>query len=284
MSINKVIVIGGGQMGRGIAQVMATAGKKVTVCDINDQVIAASKAALEKGLEKRIARGKMTQEAVDTILSNLTFVADTEYACTADADLVIESAVENMDLKKKIFKKLDEVAAPDCILATNTSSLSVSEIATVVARKDKVIGMHFFNPPVVMKLIEVIRSVSTSDDTYNTIFSLSLEVGKTPVTVAEAPGFVCNRLLVPMINEAVMLVQNGVASAEDVDTAMRLGCNHPMGPLTLGDFIGLDTCLAIMDTIYEETQDSKYRASTLLRQMVRAGKLGNKTGEGFFKH
>lgn len=284
MSIMKVVVIGGGQMGRGIAQVMAAAGKSVTVCDINEQVINASKSALVKGLEKSVSRGKMTQEAADTILANLTFSTDTEYACAADADLVIESAVENMELKKVIFKKLDEVAAPSCILATNTSSLSVSEIATVVARKDKVIGMHFFNPPVVMKLVEVIRNVSTSDETYNTIFELSKEVGKTPVTVAEAPGFVCNRLLIPMINEAVMLVQNGVASPEDVDTAMRLGCNHPMGPLTLGDFIGLDTCLAIMDTIYEETQDSKYRASTLLRQMVRAGKLGNKTGEGFFKH
>ena len=284
MSVNKVVVIGGGQMGRGIAQVMATAGKKVTVCDINEQVISASKAALEKGLEKMVARGKMTQETVDAILGNLTFAVDTDYACTADADLVIESAVENMDLKKKIFKKLDEAAAPNCILATNTSSLSVSEIATVVNRKELVIGMHFFNPPVAMKLIEIIRSVSTSDETYNTIFALSQEVGKTPVTVAEAPGFVCNRLLVPMINEAVELVYNGVASPEDVDTAMRLGCNHPMGPLTLGDFIGLDTCLAIMDTIYAETQDSKYRASTLLRKMVRAGKLGNKTGEGFFKH
>ena len=284
MSINKVVVIGAGQMGRGIAQVMAAAGKTVTVCDINEQVISASKATLAKGLEKMVARGKMTQEAADGILANLTFAADTEYTCTTDADLVIESAVENMELKKVIFKKLDEVAGPNCILATNTSSLSVSEIATVVSRKDLVIGMHFFNPPVAMKLIEVIRSVSTSDETYETIFALSKEVGKTPVTVAEAPGFVCNRLLVPMINEAIELVQNGVASPEDVDTAMRLGCNHPMGPLTLGDFIGLDTCLAIMDTIYEETQDSKYRASTLLRKMVRAGKLGNKTGEGFFKH
>ena len=284
MSINKVVVIGGGQMGRGIAQVMATAGKQVTVCDINEQVVAASRDALEKGLEKMLSRGKMTQETVDFILGNMTFSADTDYACCADADLVIESAVENMELKKRIFKKLDEVAAPNCIFATNTSSLSISEIATVVSRKEKMIGMHFFNPPVAMKLVEIIRSVSTSDDTYDTIFALSQEVGKTPVTVAEAPGFVCNRLLIPMINEAVELVYNGVASPEDVDTAMKLGCNHPMGPLTLGDFIGLDTCLAIMDTIYEETQDSKYRASTLLRKMVRAGKLGNKTGEGFFKH
>ena len=163
-------------------------------------------------------------------------------------------------------------------------AISITEIASAVTSKDKVIGMHFFNPPVAMKLIEVIRGGNTSDDTYNTIFALAQEIGKTPVTVAEAPGFVCNRLLIPMINEAVELVQNGVASPEDIDTAMRLGCNHPMGPLTLADFIGLDTCLAIMDTIYEETHDSKYRASLLLRKMVRAGKLGNKSGEGFFKH
>ena len=182
------------------------------------------------------------------------------------------------------LQELDEATKDECILATNTSSISITEIASGVESKDKVIGMHFFNPPVAMKLIEVIRGGNTSDDTYNTIFALAQEIGKTPVTVAEAPGFVCNRLLIPMINEAIELVQNGVASPEDIDTAMRLGCNHPMGPLTLGDFIGLDTCLAIMDTIYEETHDSKYRASLLLRKMVRAGKLGNKTGEGFFKH
>lgn len=284
MSIEKVVVIGAGQMGRGIAQVFATAGKSVIVCDINEQIIAASEAALDKGFAKMVARGKMTQEDVDALKARMTFSADTEYTCAADADLVVEAAIERLDLKKTIFKKLDAATKPECILATNTSSISITEIASAVERKDKVIGMHFFNPPVAMKLIEVIRGGNTSDETYDTIFSLSQEIGKTPVTVAEAPGFVCNRLLIPMINEAIELVQNGVASPEDVDTAMKLGCNHPMGPLTLGDFIGLDTCLAIMDTIYEETHDSKYRASLLLRKMVRAGKLGNKTGEGFFKH
>ncbi|MCD8144381.1 MAG: 3-hydroxyacyl-CoA dehydrogenase NAD-binding domain-containing protein [Oscillospiraceae bacterium] len=282
--MNQVVVIGAGQMGRGIAQVFATAGKTVVVCDINEQIISASQAALDKGFAKMVAKGKMTQEYVDELKGRMSFSADTEYACAADADLVIEAAIERLDLKKQIFAKLDAVTKPECILATNTSSISITEIASAVQRKDKVIGMHFFNPPVAMKLIEVIRGGNTSDETYTTIFETAKEIGKTPVTVAEAPGFVCNRLLIPMINEAVELVYTGVATPEDIDTAMKLGCNHPMGPLTLADFIGLDTCLAIMDTIYSETHDSKYRASLLLRKMVRAGKLGNKTGEGFFKH
>ena len=285
MSITKVAIIGAGQMGRGIAQVFATAGKNVIVVDINDAIIAASESALDKGFAKMVAKGKMTEEYVAELKGRMSFVAATEYeGLLSDVDLVIEAAVERLDLKKSIFKKLDDATKPECILATNTSSISITEIASAVESKDKVIGMHFFNPPVAMKLIEVIRGGNTSDETYETIFALSQEIGKTPVTVAEAPGFVCNRLLIPMINEAVELVQNGVASPEDIDTAMRLGCNHPMGPLTLADFIGLDTCLAIMDTIYDETKDSKYRASLLLRKMVRAGKLGNKTGEGFFKH
>ena len=285
MSIEKVAVIGAGQMGRGIAQVFATAGKDVTIVDINDAIIANSEAALDKGFTKMISRGKMTEEQVAGLKSRMHFVAATEYAgILDDTDLVVEAAVERVDLKKSIFKKLDEATKDECILATNTSSISITAIAAATQRQDKFIGMHFFNPATVMKLVEVIRGANTSDETTNTIFALAQEIGKTPVTVAEAPGFVCNRLLIPMINEAIELVQNGVASPEDIDTAMRLGCNHPMGPLTLGDFIGLDTCLAIMDTIYEETHDSKYRASLLLRKMVRAGKLGNKTGEGFFKH
>lgn len=284
MAINKVVVIGAGQMGRGIAQVFATAGRNVTVCDVSDEIIANSEAALDKGFAKQVAKGRMTQESVNELKSRMTFCSDTEYASAADADLVVEAVVENMDLKKKIFSKIDGFAKPECIFATNTSSLSITELASSVKRQDKVIGMHFFNPPVAMKLIEVIRGGNTSDETYNTVFELSKEIGKTPVTVAEAPGFVCNRLLIPMINEAIDLVYTGVATPEDIDTAMKLGCNHPMGPLALADFIGLDTVLAIMDTIYAETHDSKYRASLLLRKMVRAGKLGNKTGEGFYKH
>ncbi len=284
MAINKVVLGGGCLMGRGIAQVFAEAGKTVVVCDISEKIISASEAVVYKGFEKMVARGKMTQEHVDELKSRMTFCSDMDYICAADADIVIEAAVERLDLKKKIFRQLSTVTKPGCILATNTSSISITEIATAVTQKEQLIGMHFFNPPVAMKLIEVIRGGNTSDETYSPVFELSKEIGKTPVTVAEAPGFVCNRLLIPMINEAAELVNNGVASAEDVDTAMRLGCNHPMGPLTLADFIGLDTCLAIMETIYNETQDSKYRSSLLLRKLVRAGKLGNKTGEGFFKH
>ncbi|MBR2520665.1 MAG: 3-hydroxybutyryl-CoA dehydrogenase, partial [Oscillospiraceae bacterium] len=214
----------------------------------------------------------------------ITFSSDTDYSDIGDTDLVLEAAIERLELKKQIFRKLDAVAKPGCILATNTSSISISEIASAAERKELVIGMHFFNPPTVMKLIEIIRGGGTCDSAYETVFALAQEIGKTPVTVNEAPGFVVNRLLVPMINEAIELVQSGVASPEDIDTAMRLGCNHPMGPLTLGDFIGLDTCLAIMETLYAETCDSKYRPSMLLRKMVRSGKLGNKSGEGFFKH
>ena len=284
MSVNKIAVVGAGQMGRGIAQVFATAGKKVIVYDISQEIVDAAKANLEKGLAKLVAKEKITQDKADAILENITFSADTEYSDIGDTDLVVEAAIERLDLKKTIFQKLDKAAKADAILATNTSSISITEIASVTTRKDKVIGMHFFNPPVVMKLIEIICGGNTSDETYDTIFALSQEIGKQPVTVNEAPGFVVNRILIPMINEAIELVQTGVASPEDIDTAMKLGCNHPMGPLTLGDFIGLDTILAIMDTIYAETGDSKYRASLLLRKMVRAGKLGNKTGEGFFKH
>ena len=284
MAIEKIAVVGAGQMGRGIAQVLATAGKKVKIYDITQEIVDGSKANLEKGLAKLVSKEKITQEKADAIMGNIQFSADTEYSDLGDCDLVIEAAIEREDLKKTIFTKLDKAAKPECILASNTSSISITEIASVTGRKDKVIGMHFFNPPPVMKLIEVIRGGNTSDETYNAIFSLSQEIGKTPVTVNEAPGFVVNRILIPMINEAVEVLQNGIASAEDIDTAMKLGCNHPMGPLTLADFIGLDTCLAIMEVIYNETGDSKYRPALLLKKMVRAGKLGNKTGEGFFKH
>ena len=284
MAIEKIAVVGAGQMGRGIAQVLATAGKKVKIYDITQEIVDASKANLEKGLAKLVSKEKITQEKADGIMGNIKFSANTEYTDIGEADLVIEAAIEREDLKKTVFQKLDKAAKPECILASNTSSISITEIASVTGRKDKVIGMHFFNPPPVMKLIEVIRGGNTSDETYNAIFSLAQEIGKTPVTVNEAPGFVVNRILIPMINEAVEVLQNGIASAEDIDTAMKLGCNHPMGPLTLADFIGLDTCLAIMEVIYNETGDSKYRPALLLKKMVRAGKLGNKTGEGFFKH
>ena len=284
MAINKVAVIGGGQMGRGIAQVFAAAGKDVIIYDIKQEFVDGAKANLQKGLDKMVARGKMEQAAADAIMGRISYSIDPDYADIGDTDLVVEAAVENMNIKKAVFKKLDAAAKPECILSTNTSSLSITEVASAVGRKDKVIGMHFFNPPVAMKLIEIIRGGNTSDEVYEAVFEASKEIGKTPVTVNEAPGFVVNRILIPMINEGIEVVASGVASAEDVDTAMKLGANHPMGPLTLGDFIGLDTCLAIMETIYSETGDPKYRPSLLLRKMVRAGKLGNQTGEGFFKH
>ena len=216
------------------------------------------------------------------ILANVTFTTKLEDA--ADADLVVEAATENPAIKKQIFTDLDNICKPETILASNTSSLSLTEIGGATKRPEKVIGMHFFNPATVMKLIEVIRGAKTSDETYNTVFALSSEVGKEPVTVNEAPGFVVNRILIPLINEGCELVYSGVASVEDVDKAMKLGANHPMGPLELGDLVGLDVCLAIMNTLYTETGDSKYRPSLLMKKMVRAGYLGRKTGKGFYDY
>ena len=282
MSINKVVVIGGGTMGLDIAQVFARSGKQVTVRDINDQLIQAAEARLNKGLDKLVSKGKMDEAKKAAILANMTFTTKLEDA--ADADLVVEAATENPAIKKQIFTDLDNICKPETILASNTSSLSLTEIGGATKRPEKVIGMHFFNPATVMKLIEVIRGAKTSDETYNTVFALSSEVGKEPVTVNEAPGFVVNRILIPLINEGCELVYSGVASVEDVDKAMKLGANHPMGPLELGDLVGLDVCLAIMNTLYTETGDSKYRPSLLMKKMVRAGYLGRKTGKGFYDY
>lgn len=282
MSINKVVVIGGGTMGLDIAQVFARSGKQVTVRDINDQLIQAAEARLNKGLDKLVSKGKMDEAKKAAILANVTFTTKLEDA--ADADLVVEAATENPAIKKQIFTDLDNICKPETILASNTSSLSLTEIGGATKRPEKVIGMHFFNPATVMKLIEVIRGAKTSDETYNTVFALSSEVGKEPVTVNEAPGFVVNRILIPLINEGCELVCSGVASVEDVDKAMKLGANHPMGPLELGDLVGLDVCLAIMNTLYTETGDSKYRPSLLMKKMVRAGYLGRKTGKGFYDY
>ncbi|MFR1050911.1 MAG: 3-hydroxybutyryl-CoA dehydrogenase [Lachnospirales bacterium] len=282
MSINKVVVIGGGTMGLDIAQVFARSGKQVTVRDINDQLIQAAEARLNKGLDKLVSKGKMDEAKKAAILANVTFTTKLEDA--ADADLVVEAATENPAIKKQIFTDLDNICKPETILASNTSSLSLTEIGGATKRPEKVIGMHFFNPATVMKLIEVIRGAKTSDETYNTVFALSSEVGKEPVTVNEAPGFVVNRILIPLINEGCELVYSGVASVEDVDKAMKLGANHPMGPLELGDLVGLDVCLAIMNTLYTETGDSKYRPSLLMKKMVRAGYLGRKTGKGFYDY
>lgn len=276
----KVGVIGAGTMGSGIAQAFAqTEGFEVYLTDINDEFAANGKNKIKKQLNKRVAKGKMEQAAADAILAKIT--TGTKDICT-DADLIVEAAVENMQIKQQTFKELQDIVPADCKFATNTSSLSITEIGAGLDRP--VIGMHFFNPAPVMKLIEVIQGENTPDDLRDFIVDVSKKIGKTPVQVNEAPGFVVNRILVPMINEAVGIYADGVASVEDIDTAMQLGANHPMGPLALGDLIGLDVVLAIMDVLYNETHDSKYRAHVLLRKMVRAGKLGRKSGQGFYDY
>ena len=280
--MKKIVVIGGGTMGLDIAQVFAKKGFDVVVRDINDDIIKASEGRLNKGLDKLVSKGKMDEAKKADILAHMTFTTDLNMA--ADADLVVEAAIENLDIKKSIFAELDKICKPETILATNTSSISITAIAAATKRPDKFIGMHFFNPATVMKLVEVIRGAHTSDETYKAVADLSVEIGKEPVEVNEAPGFVVNKILIPMINEAADLLYTGVASAEGIDTAMKLGANHPMGPLALGDLIGLDVCLAIMDVLYNETHDPKYRASLLMRKMVRAGKLGRKTGVGFYDY
>ena len=280
--MKKIVVIGGGTMGLDIAQVFAKAGFEVVVRDIKDEIIKASEARLNKGLDKLVAKGKMDEAGKKAITDKISFTVD--LAAAADADLVVEAAIENLEIKKSVFAELDALCKPETILASNTSSISITAIAAATKRADKFIGMHFFNPATIMKLVEVIRGEHTSDETFQAIWELSEAIGKTPVEVNEAPGFVVNKILIPMINEAIDLVYTGVASVEGIDNAMKLGANHPIGPLALGDMVGLDVCLAIMDTIYNETHDPKYRASLLLRKMVRAGKLGRKTGEGFYKY
>lgn len=280
--MRKVVIIGGGTMGLDIAQVFARADFKVVVRDISEEIVKASEVRLNKGMDRLVEKGKMDIAAKAAIVERMSFTTELFHA--ADADLVIEAAVENLKVKQSIFSELDRICKPETIFATNTSSISITAIASATSRQDRFIGMHFFNPATVMKLVEVICGVNTSEGTMHIITTLSKQIGKQPVEVAEAPGFVVNKILVPMINEAAGLVETGVASIEGIDTAMRLGANHPMGPLALGDLIGLDVCLAIMDVLLAESGDPKYRACALLRKMVRGGKLGRKSGAGFYNY
>jgi len=278
----KIMVLGAGTMGAGIVQVAAQSGYTVVVRDIKQEFVDRGIAGIDKLLSKNVDKGKMSAEDKAAVMGRITGTVD--MAAAADCDLVIEAALEDMEIKKAIFKELDEICKPEAILATNTSALSVTEIAAATKRADKVIGMHFFNPVPAMKLVEIIRGADTSQATFDTIKDLAIKLGKAPVEINEAPGFVVNRLLIPMLNEGMYALMEGVANAEDIDTSMRFGAGHPMGPLALADMIGLDICLKIMETLYREFGDPKYRPCPLLVKYVRAGKLGRKTGEGFFKY
>ena len=280
--MEKIFVLGAGTMGSGIVQTFAQKGYEVIVRDIKDELVQSGIVRINNGLSKLVSKGKMTEETKEDILSRISGTTDMNLA--ADCDLVVEAAIENMKIKKEIFAELDKICKPETILASNTSSLSITEVASATNRPEKVIGMHFFNPAPVMKLVEIIRGMATSQETFDAVKELSVAIGKEPVEVEEAPWFVVNIILIPMINEASFILQEGIASVEDIDTAMKYGANHPMGPLALGDLIGLDVCLAIMDVLYNETGDTKYRSSSILRKYVRAGWLGRKSGRGFYNY
>jgi 3-hydroxybutyryl-CoA dehydrogenase len=280
--MKKIGVLGTGTMGAGIIQVLAQSGYEVVLRARRESSVEKGIATVNKNLEKLVAKEKITAADKDAVMARIK--GSTDINIVADADLIIEAATEDMESKKALFAELDQLCKPETIIATNTSSLSITEIAASTNRADKIIGMHFFNPVPMMKLVEIIKGLATSDETRDTILELTQKLGKTPVEVNEAPGFVVNRILIPMINEGIGILADGVAKAEDIDQAMMLGANHPMGPLALGDLVGLDVCLAIMEVLHAEFGEDKYRPHPLLKKMVRAGKLGRKTGEGFYKY
>ncbi|WLD93199.1 3-hydroxybutyryl-CoA dehydrogenase [Alkalihalobacillus sp. AL-G] len=282
MEIKKVMIVGAGQMGSGIAQVFAQAGYEVVLNDLKDEFVQKGMAYISKNLNRQVEKERMTKEEADAILNRLT--PSTQLNDATDVDLVVEAIVENLEVKSKVFSQLDEILPEHAIIASNTSSLPITEMAAVTKRPEKVIGMHFMNPVPVMKLVEIIRGLATTDEVYETIEQATKSLNKVPVEVNDFPGFVSNRVLMPMINEAIFTVYEGVATPDAVDEVMKLGMNHPMGPLTLADFIGLDTCLYIMETLHEGFGDDKYRPCPLLRKYVKAGWLGKKTGKGFYEY
>lgn len=282
MSIQKVGVLGSGTMGSGISQVVASSGHRVVLCDLGESQLQGAQRAIESSLERLVAKQKLSSEEKDAALERIE--TSTSVDALADADLVIEAVTENLDVKVPIFQRLDEICSPDAILASNTSSLSLTRLASSTNRADRVIGMHFFNPVPIMRLVELIRALQTSDSTYQIVSDFTIALGKEPVSVKDSPGFVVNRMLVPMINEAVFVLYEGLAGAEQIDTAMKLGASHPIGPLALADMIGTDVCLFVMEILHRELGDSKYRPCPLLKQMVDAGRLGRKSGQGFFRY
>lgn len=282
MEVKTFGVIGAGQMGNGIAQVAAMAGLQVVMSDINDEFVQRGMKNITTILAKNVEKGKMTAEEKDAILGRIKTTTDLKGM--APCEYVVEAATENEPIKFQIFRDLDSICKPEAILASNTSSIPIGRIAAQTRRPDKVIGMHFMNPVPVMKLVEIIRGLPTSDETFQITWDLSVKFGKTPAESSDYPGFIANRILMPMINEAVYCLYHGVGTKEDIDTVMKLGMNHPMGPLALADLIGLDTCLAIMETLFNGFKDSKYRPCPLLRKYVEAGWLGRKTGRGFYQY
>ena len=280
--MDRIVVIGGGTMGNGIAHTAAATGFGVTLIDVSDEILRRAVSTITANLQRGVDKGKMTAEERDAIVARIRPTSDLQ--AVAEADIVIEAIIENLDAKSQLFEKLDKVTPPECILASNTSSISITKIAAATRRPEKVIGMHFMNPVPVMTLVEVIRGIATSDETYGKVEELAKRMGKTPIEVNDYPGFISNRVLMPMINEAVFALYEGVATREAIDGVMKLGMNHPMGPLTLADFIGLDVCLAILRVLEQGFGDPKYRPCPLLVKMVDAGWLGRKSGRGFYDY